>query len=146
MITVREWRKEDIARIAALERVCFSDPWTVADLEACLAFAIYRHVLLEEDGVLIGYACETVLFDEGEIANVAVSPEYRGQGLGKRLMDWLEERAKNEGVEKLFLEVRVSNAPALALYKARGFEPLSVRKKYYPDGEDALVMTKRIKK
>ena len=93
---------------------------------------------------MVGYACETVLFDEGEIANVAVSPERRGQGLGKRLMDWLEERAKSLGAEKLFLEVRVSNAPALALYNGCGFEPLAVRKKYYPDGEDALVMTKKL--
>lgn len=144
MTTVREWTKEDIPRIAELEKRCFSDPWTVADLEACLSFSIYHHVLFEEDGVLVGYACETVLFDEGEIANVAVSPERRGQGLGKRLMDWLEERAKSLGAEKLFLEVRVSNAPALALYNGRGFEPISVRKKYYPDGEDALVMTKKL--
>ena len=146
MITVRDWTIEDIPRLVALEKRCFSDPWTVADFEGCLRFPIYRRVLLEEDGEVIGYACETVLFEDGEISNVAVAPDRRGEGLGKRLMEWLETQAEKLGAEKLFLEVRVSNTPAISLYQGRGFEGTTVRKKYYPDGEDALIMVKKLKK
>lgn len=139
---LREWTKEDIKNIAALERVCFSDPWTDKMLEKGFASPIFYGILLEEQGEILGYACETVLFEDAEIAIVAVAPNYRKQGLGKVLVERLENIAISRGAENLFLEVRVSNSAALALYQGFGFEIIRTRKRYYADGEDAFVMKK----
>lgn len=144
MITVREWSQKDLGEIAVLETQCFGDPWKEKDFQSVYALPIAHGVVVEEDGKVIGYAIATFLFEDGEILNVAVSPNYRRQGLAKRLLSWLEERAESLNVERLFLEVRVSNDSAKALYVGYGFEKISVRKKYYENGEDALVMQKNL--
>lgn len=140
----REWTKEDISKIAALEQVCFSDPWTEEMLFSGLKNRFFHGILLEENGEILGYACETVVFEDAEIGIVAVAPEHRKKGLGKRLMEKLEDIAISLGAEQTFLEVRVSNQAALALYRGFGFEIVRKRERYYEDGEDALVMRKFI--
>lgn len=144
MIAVREWSYEDLNAIAKLETRCFHDPWKEEDFRSSYAQPVCYGVVVEDDGVIVGYACAILLFESGDVANVAVAPEYRRQGLGKRLLCWIEEKAKSLGVERLFLEVRVSNHSARALYAGYGFEEISVRKRYYEDGEDALVMQKNL--
>ena len=143
---IRAWNFEDIPKIAALEQVCFSDAWTQEAFVAAFSSPFFHGVLIEEDGEIIAYACESVLFEDAEIENVAVAPAFRKRGLGRTLMENLESVALRLGAEQMFLEVRVSNEPALTLYKKFGFEPLRVRKKYYADGEDALVMKKDLNK
>ena len=142
---VRAWNREDIPKIAEMEKVCFSDPWKENAFLSAMASNFFHGVLIEENGEMVGYACESVVFEDAEIENVAVLPSFRGRGLGKVLMQSLEGIAKELGAEQSFLEVRVSNEPALALYKKFGYEPVRVRKRYYPDGEDALVMKKNLK-
>lgn len=141
---LREWTKEDIDEIAALESVCFSDPWTKEMLLQSFSSPIFYSVLMEEQGEIIGYACETVLFEDAEIAIVAVAPAHRKKGLGKLLMERLENIAISRGAEQTFLEVRTSNVAALALYEGFGFEKIRTRERYYADGEDAFVMRKFI--
>ena len=141
---IREWRKEDIQKIVALEKICFSDAWTEEELESCLQFALYKTFLLELDGEIVGYACETVLFEDAEIMNIAVAPKYRKNGYGKKLLTEMLIAAKKLGAEQAFLEVRESNLSAKGLYVAFGFEQMGVRKGYYPDGEDAIIMTKKL--
>ncbi len=141
---IREWREKDVATVAALEKVCFSDAWTEEMVRASFESPYFRGVLFEEEGEVVAYACASVLFEEAEIGTVAVAPAFRGKGLGKRLMSELEERCKEVGAEAIFLEVRRSNAPAIGLYSGRGFEKLGVRKRYYEDGEDAFVMKKEL--
>lgn len=141
---LREWTKEDIDEIAALESVCFSDPWTKEMLLQSFSSPIFYGVLMEEQGEIIGYACETVLFEDAEIAIVAVAPAHRKKGLGKLLMERLENIAISRGAEQTFLEVRTSNVAALALYEGFGFEKIRTRERYYADGEDAFVMRKFI--
>ena len=142
---IRAWAKEDISKIAALERECFSDPWTEESLQQGFSQPIFYGTLIEEQGEIVGYACQTVLFEDAEIAIVAVAPAHRKRGLGKVLMNAMQEQAIGLGAEQTFLEVRVSNLAALALYRGFGFKDVRVRKRYYADGEDALVMKKTIK-
>ena len=141
---IRSWTYEDIYEIAALEQACFRDPWSyrmLADTffqDSTLALAAF------EGGKVLGYGFLVVAGEEADVADIAVAPDSRRRGVGQALLGALEEAAKARGVKKLFLEVRVSNAPAMLLYLRGGFAGSYVRPRYYEDGEDALVMTKRI--
>ncbi len=141
---IRRWQKSDVEKIAQMERECFSDPWSKEAFLECFDYPYYHGFVAEEGGRICGYCCLISLFEVGEIANIAVEKSRRGQGVGTRLMQTMEERAKSLGAERCLLEVRRSNAPALALYARLGYEPYGVRAKYYPDGEDAVLMEKRI--
>lgn len=140
----RDWTEADIPTIAELEKSCFSDAWSEQTFFSAFRSPYFTGVLLEENGEVVAYACASVLFEEAEIGVVAVAREWRGRGVGKRLLSELLSRAKRLGAEKVFLEVRVSNESALALYRGAGFEGFGVRKRYYPDGEDAVLMKKEL--
>ena len=99
--------------------------------------------LLEESGELLGYACQFIVCEDAEILNIAVAPEQRNKGLGGVLMEEMLREAKALGAEKTFLEVRKTNLSAQSLYRRFGFEEYGVRKNYYPDGEDAILMQRR---
>lgn len=93
------------------------------------------------NGSVIGYGGIWLVVDEAHVTNVAVSPEHRRQGIGRRLMIELLERAKTAGMTCSTLEVRVSNEPAIKLYEDLGYLRTSLRRNYYPDNrEDAVVM------
>ena len=143
-VSLRPWVYEDIIAIAALEQQCFPDPWTFrmladaffAENDLCLA--------AEENGALVGYAFAVLGGGQADIANVAVSPQCRRRGIAKALLAALEKEAAARGVKELFLEVRVSNAAAMALYLRCGYAGVYARKRYYGNGEDALVMRKKL--
>ena len=139
-IEIRPWDVKDLKEIAAAEKVCFTDPWSEADFLPAFSLPSYCGLVAEEDGALLGYACGICVCEEAEVANIAVLPASRGKGLGASLLSALLYEAKSRGAEKCFLEVRVSNAPAVALYQKFGFTQVNVRKRYYPDGEDAFLM------
>ena len=131
--------------LAALEQRSFSDPWTEEMLKTSLAGENCRLFTAEEEGALLGYLMLLTVAPEGEILNLAVSPDRRREGIGDRLMDALFACCEEEKVETLFLEVRASNLPAARLYLKRGFLPVGKRKNYYRyPTEDALVMMKQI--
>ena len=131
-----------IPAIAALERQCFSRPWS----EAALSEELYNDtacflVAEGEDGTVLGYAGLHVILDEGYIDNVAVDPRYRRQGVADALLD-VFCRFGAEKLAFLTLEVRASNTPAIALYEKHGFYEVGRRKDYYDDPkEDALLLT-----
>ncbi len=132
-----------VEAIETLEKRCFSEPWTQAMIAGQLTDE--NHVLLaaERNGELIGYAGLMTVLDEGYISNVAVKPEYRRKGVGRRLMEELESRARERNLSFLTLEVRQSNSPAIELYDQCGFQVVGVRKNYYEKPrEDAVLMTK----
>lgn len=97
--------------------------------------------LFGEQDTLVGYVSIRLLGVEAEIYNIAIKNEMRGRAFGSVLMSTALALAKRSNVETVFLEVRESNIPALALYKKMGFFQTGVRKSYYPDGENALLMT-----
>ena len=132
-----------IPAIAALERACFSRPWSEGALEEELYNDTACFLVAEgEDGSVLGYAGLHVILDEGYIDNVAVDPAYRRQGVADALLD-VFCRFGAEKLAFLTLEVRESNAPAIALYEKHGFYTIGRRKDYYDDPkEDALLLTR----
>lgn len=133
---------EHIPQIAALEKACFSHPWS----EAMLQNELWNDsaVILAavgEDGTVLGYAGLQTVLDEGYINNVAVSSAFRRQGVaGELLAAFIRFGAAK--LAFLTLEVRASNAPAIALYEKYGFQEAGRRKNYYDDPkEDAILMT-----
>lgn len=140
----RAWEREDIPQIAEIERECFSDPWSEQAFESGMNSPFFYGILFEEAGQVCAYACEMVIFEDAEILNVAVAPLFRRRGVGKKLLLALEEFAKNKGAERMLLEVREGNLSARGLYEKQGFSAFGVRKNYYEDGENAIVMQKTI--
>ena len=141
---IRPWTKEDIPVIAEMERRCFHDAWTEEMLSDTLRYPIYNCFLAEEGGQVCGYCCLIVVCEDAEVGNIAVDTPFRGKGIGKALMDAMHQRAKEKGATQSFLEVRVSNANAIALYKKFGYESYGIRARYYEDGEDAMVMKRAL--
>lgn len=96
------------------------------------------------DDVLVGYLDYSLIYDRMEIDNFLVNIEYRNNGIGNKLMSYLMSIAKNNNVDNITLEVRVSNAIAINLYKKYGFKEVAIRKYYYGD-EDGILMEVRVK-
>ncbi len=141
---IRAWEQKDIAKLAEMERRCFSDPWTEQMLADTLKLPVYHGFLAEESGEILGYASLIVVCEDAEVGNIAVDLPFRGKGISKLLMDAMHERATSLGATHCFLEVRVSNAVAISLYEKYGYEKFGIRAKYYADGEDAFVMKKSL--
>ena len=140
-IEIRPMTRRDVPRVHELERICFRTPWTKLALfgELRNEVAHYRVVVL--GGKIIGYGGMWVLFEEAHLTNVAVAPEYRGNGYGKELLLSMMACAKDCGATMMTLEVRQSNLAAQSLYRQMGFVQNGHRPRYYSDtGEDALLL------
>lgn len=133
---------EHIPQIEEIERECFSRPWTAEQLSGQMRDAQHEFIAAVDDGRVLGYVGLMYVLDEGYISNVAVHPAARRQGIGDALIDALTEKAEELELAFLTLEVRESNAPAIALYAKHGFHPVGKRKNYYDaPKEDAVLMT-----
>ena len=141
---VRAWEEKDLTVIAEMEKRCFSDPWTEEMIKDAFRLPLYRCFLAEEGGQVCGYGILTVLFEEAEVANIAVDLPHRRRGISKLLMREMHEKSRELGAEESLLEVRVSNQAAICLYESLGYEKYGVRAKYYADGEDAFLMRKEL--
>ncbi|MDE6586365.1 MAG: ribosomal protein S18-alanine N-acetyltransferase [Clostridia bacterium] len=142
---LREWKYKDILRISEIEKECFPDePWTYSMLVSSFQTETFCGVLSEDGEEIAGYGGITVACDTADIANVAVTEPYRHSGVGTSIIHELCRIAKEKGAEKVFLEVRVSNSAAMELYLKSGFKGAYARTRYYPDGEDCLVMVKEL--
>ena len=132
-----------LSAVAELERVCFpADPWSEGLFREALDNPAAAVLLAQgEGGSLLGYAVVSAVLDEGNLDNIAVAPDARRQGVGDALMRALTGFGR-ENLAALTLEVRASNAPAIALYGKHGFAAVGRRKNYYAaPREDALLMT-----
>ena len=150
---IREMTISDIPAVAEIEKECFSLPWSPQSIKDSIEredtlFLVCEEALNEiskdirEQSVIVGYIGMYISFEEGDITNVAISQHYRKQGYGEALVKQAKALAKEKQLERILLEVRVSNAPAIALYKKMGFEELGLRKKFYEQPiEDALIMS-----
>ena len=142
-ITVRRARLDDLPDILAIERVSFTDPWSHSSFAALLEQPrVYFSVALDaENGALLGYTVAWFVLDEAELANLAVTPEARGNGIGALLLGGALAASEARGSMTMFLEVRASNYPAIALYTAHGFTEVGKRRAYYRKPvEDALIL------
>lgn len=159
---IRNMMPKDVKQVAKIEAQCFSLPWSeksfldsinrddtiflVAEQFAAEQSEMNRpqseEVVLPNAGNrILGYIGMYLAFEEGEITNVAVLPECRKQGIGNALVTAMQAAGKEHNLERIILEVRVSNESALSLYKGKGFTELGIRKNFYEKPtEDAIIM------
>lgn len=133
-------KPEYLSRIADIEKEAFDEPWTVGMLlpELDNPNACYLVGLIGDE--VVCYGGFYMVLDEGQIANVAVRADMRGRGYGRLLMQELLELAKSRGVKRITLEVKDSNERAVGLYRSLGFTVEGIRRRYYANRYDALVM------
>lgn len=132
-----------VAQVAALEKLCFSDPWSENSVASELENPLSLWLIAEEDGAVCGYVGSQTVLDETDMMNIAVRPDCRRKGIAAALITELVSRLKAQGSRILRLEVRESNFSAIALYEALGFTQLGLRKNYYRNPkENALILGK----
>jgi len=133
----------DVVDVATLEREVFTDPWSADSFLAEVERKpeIGYPVVIRDDGRLIAYAVAWFIVDELHVGNIAVHPDFQGRGLATLLLEHLMDEGRRRDMVFATLEVRPSNAPALALYGKFGFRQIARRRNYYRDNrEDALVL------
>jgi ribosomal-protein-alanine N-acetyltransferase len=142
----------DVPALLALERLCFSQPWTarnfrdaLADTERGLVLVLRGPAARTDPGRgVLGYCCFQTVVDEMHIHNLAVDPARQGRGLGRKLLELALRLGARRGAERALLEVRQSNWAAQRLYRSLGFQGVAVRRGYYTHpSEDALILEKR---
>ena len=142
---IRPWKYEDILRISEIETECFpQEPWNFKQLASSFGSESFFGLLAEDGGEIAGYGGISIAADSADIDNIAVTEPYRNSGVATSVLNALCALAKEKGVCKVFLEVRVSNTPAMMLYLKNGFKGVYARTRYYTNGEDCLVMVKEL--
>lgn len=134
-------KEEDLDQVLEIERNSFPHPWLrqhfIDELNSAYAFPL---AAFDAAGRLAGFICPMQLLDEGHILDVAVDPALRGAGVGRLLVQQVLEDCRSGGAAFVSLEVRTSNFSAIGLYRKMGFTEVGRRKRYYENGEDALMM------
>ncbi len=144
-VLIRKMTPGDLDAVLAIEQRVFPDPWQRTSFEFEVSHNRFSYpVVLEVEGEVIGYAVAWEIFEEFHIANIAIHPAHQKKGWGTLLLQHLIDRARKCQSHYILLEVRPSNTAALALYRKLGFSPSGVRKRYYRDGEDAILMRKNL--
>ena len=134
---------ERVAQVAALEAVCFADPWSEKSVASELTNPLSLWLVALDGDRVAGYIGSQSVMGESDMMNVAVHPDYRRQGIAEKLCLALVEALKEKGNHCLTLEVRASNEPAKALYEKLGFIQVGLRKNYYRNPrEDACILRK----
>ena len=140
---IRPMEEGDISAVAALEKACFSDPWSENSVRSELSNPLSLWLVAEKGGALAGYIGSQSVLDAADMMNVAVALDARRGGIAEALIGSLIAQLDANGVRSLSLEVRVSNDAARALYEKLGFSEVGRRKNYYAKPkEDALILRK----
>jgi ribosomal-protein-alanine N-acetyltransferase len=141
-VSIRTMTFADLDAVLAIEADSFTSPWTreqaAQELDSPSALCL---VACTPDGVVAGYLFLMFVLDECTVMDIAVQREMRGQGIARRLMEEMLAVCRERGCRTLHLEVRLSAAPAIALYRSFGFIDTGSRRRYYRDGEDAITMS-----
>ena len=145
MFVVRRMKLEDCEQVAQIEAESFSMPWSLHAFQHTLEMENYRYFVAEQNGEILGYCGFIFVLEEAEIPNVCVKASARKQGIGKQMLNFLEEEAKKLGITILYLEVRQSNQMARNLYTLLGFEEDGIRRDFYElPKENAVLMHKTL--
>ena len=132
-----------VSQVAELEKVCFSDPWSENSIRSELTNPLSLWLVALDGEQVAGYVGSQSVLGESDMMNIAVSCEYRGQGIAVALVQKLIDRLRENGNYQLTLEVRISNEPAKKLYEKLGFFEVGRRPNYYHNPkEDALILRK----
>jgi ribosomal-protein-alanine acetyltransferase len=134
---------DHLPEVMKIETASFTDSWPVSAFRDLMIQTRTNWAALS-DGAVAGYLITQWVLDEIHILNFAIAARFRRRGIAAVMLKYLIDSGIKKGSREMFLEVRASNAPAKALYEQFGFSLLSVRKKYYADGEDAMILHKRI--
>lgn len=138
-VTVEKMNESHLDDVVNIENTCFAHPWSRKDLEAQISLDTSHFIVATVNGRAVGYMGLQIFSHEGYVTNVAVLPEYRRRGIAESLIN---AQMKND-MRFITLEVRKSNAAAIALYEKSGFENVGIRPKFYTaPTEDAVIMTK----
>ncbi len=129
---------EELEEIMEIERESFEHPWS----KPMFLSENQSFLLALTEGKIAGYLCYSTVVDECHILNVAVKPCFRKSGIALSMLEKLFDLAESSGINFFYLEVSNKNKPAINLYKKLGFKELGIRKRYYEDGSDAIVMVK----
>ena len=140
---IRPMTAADVPSVAALEKLCFSDPWSVSSIASELDNPLSLWLVAEQNGAVLGYVGSQMVPPEADMMNIAVAPEARRQCIAEALIGELICRLSVNGVTSLSLEVRASNAAARSLYEKLGFRQAGLRPNYYfHPQEDACILRK----
>src|SRR5690606_33361264 len=141
-VVIDPMRLRDLGDILKIEKLSFSTPWSKqAFLSELLDNDRAYYLVAKVDDRAVGYIGVWLVAGEGHVTNVAVHPDYRGQGIGYRLLKAIEGIALARGHRRMTLEVRTSNDVAQRLYRKLGYVAAGIRRRYYRDNdEDALIM------
>lgn len=141
-VTLRDMTADDVTAVEVLERRLFPvDAWPMQMFFDELAQVdTRRYVVAEAGGQIVAYAGLLCIEPIADIQTIAVVPEFEGRGIGSAILTELIEEARRRGATEVLLEVRADNPRAQALYVRFGFEQIHVRRRYYRDGTDALIM------
>ncbi len=140
---IRPMTEEDLEEVSRLESLYFSDPWSKNSYAESLQNEDALFLCIFEGDELLGYCGVYNACGDGDICDVAVKESHRGRGIGRRMLEVLMDLGRRMGIQNYTLEVRVSNAGAIALYKKLGFESAGIRPGFYEKPkEDALIMWK----
>jgi ribosomal-protein-alanine N-acetyltransferase len=134
--------EQDLPAVMRTEPTIYSHPWTLGNFRDSLN-AGHSAWVMEVAGELVGYALIMMVLDEAHLLNISVAKPFQGQGLGRALLAQMVEISRRYQAANMFLEVRVSNTAAIALYEAMGFCEMGIRRNYYPTKsgrEDAVLM------
>ena len=136
--------KDDIDEIVGLYDGNFKDGWHKDMLESAFLTGRFLAFAKRQDEKLIALLTISTTQFDADIEGIVVDKNFRNQGHALELLDFAEQNLKQKGIEKIFLEVRMTNESAKNLYIKKGYKQISIRKKYYSDNEDAIVMAKEI--
>lgn len=131
----------DLDEVDFIERVSFKEPWPAQTFADELTKPFARVDVARLDGRVIGFSNYWIVAGETSLLAIAIHPDQRRRGHAAQLLARVVEASRRAGCERVFLEVRRGNQPAIALYQRHGFSTLHFRTGYYADGEDALVMS-----
>lgn len=134
----------DVDDIHRLEHASFPAPWRRAFFDSELIASGRFNLVAKREGVLVGYLFAMWFLDEMHVNKIAVDESARRQGIALKMMERCIDFARNHGVKTIALEVRKSNEGAQEFYRFLDFEATYLRPRYYPDGEAAVVMTKKV--
>ena len=140
---IRKMTAREVPQVAELEKLCFAMPWSEKSVAGELDNPLALWLVAMEGDRLAGYVGSQTVMDETDMMNLAVTPQFRRQGVGEALVNALVASLKEMGSLCLTLEVRDSNGPARALYAKLGFREIGRRRGYYRDPrEDAFILRK----
>ncbi len=140
MINVEGLTLENVKAVSEIEKECIETPWGYDELLKEISNENAFYVCISTDGETAGYGGMRICADYADITNIAVLEKYRRKGFGTLILNELIKTAKNNGVNDMTLEVNENNAPAISLYKKCGFSKAGIRKRYYNNKDNAVIM------